>query len=126
MNMQSFLRGVSVACAVGASGCLVEGDAVYAPSATSSPPVDTDAAPIEETPTFAEVEPILSARCGACHGDAPLPGLVPFPDYARAAALVERIVARIQAGTMPPSGLEPLTSEERTLVEAWAEGGAPE
>ena len=74
----------------------------------------------------AEIEPILSARCGTCHGDPPLPGLVPFPDHARAAALVERIVARIQAGTMPPSGLEPLTVEERALVEAWAEGGAPE
>lgn len=111
------------------TGCLVEGDPVF--PGTSRPSVAEDAggesdAPVADTPTFAEVEPVLTARCGACHGDPPLGGLPAFPDYARAAALADRIAARIDQGTMPPVGLEPLTAAERALVTAWVAGGAPE
>jgi len=82
--------------------------------------------PIAEVPRFAEVAPVLAARCGACHGDPPLDGLPAFPDHARAAALADRIIARIDQGTMPPAGLQALTGTERALVAAWVTGGAPE
>jgi len=111
------------------TGCLVEGDPVF-PGRPAPPPAedagpDADG-PVAEVPTFTEIAPVLAARCGGCHGEPPLGGLPAFPDYTRAAALADRIIARIDQGTMPPVGLEPLTAAERALVAAWVAGGAPE
>ena len=111
------------------TGCLVEGDPVFPgrpapqPAEDVGPNADTSEA---EVPAFAQVAPVLAARCGACHGDPPLGGLPAFPDHTRAAALADRILARIDQGSMPPAGLEPLTAAERALVAAWVAGGAPE
>jgi uncharacterized membrane protein len=125
------------------AGCLVEGDAVYeraeAPEAGGADGSGgaTGGAAGGATggeggaagPTFAEVEPILIARCGPCHGATPSRG-APFPltDYASAAARAERSAIRAEEGSMPPpgQGVEPCTADEIRRLRLWADADAPE
>jgi uncharacterized membrane protein len=129
---------IALALAVGliaaTSGCVVEGDAVY------------DSVPLPETggaggaggggdaeggtaapPSWAEVEPIMVEKCGACHGD-PLAGGAPFAliTYADAATYAERSAIRAKFRTMPPAGSPPLTDAEIAILQAWFDAGAPE
>lgn len=92
-----------------------------APETVEAPP-----APVADWTT---IEPIMVARCGACHGATPSQG-APFPliDYANAAMYAERSAIRAEFGTMPPPGLgfDPCTADEKALLRAWADAGAPE
>lgn len=78
-------------------------------------------------PRWADVEPIMIGKCGACHGPTPANG-APYPltDYENAAAHAERSAIRVEAQTMPPPGLgfEMCTPEETRLLRAWADAGA--
>lgn len=94
-----------------------------------------------ETPTWnAEVAPIVAEHCGSCHVAG---GIAPFPleSYADAAPMAASLAAAVEAGTMPPWGAETteecaprygfsddprLSEDEKAVLAAWAEGGAPE
>lgn len=86
-------------------------------------------------PTFAEdVAPIFLDRCVACHvagGSAPFE-LATFPSARSHAAMIAEVV---EQGRMPPwhasekygmfENVRKLSLNERTLILAWAENGAP-
>lgn len=82
---------------------------------------------------FADVAPVLGARCLSCHAEKPTnpafpapPSGVVFDTPARAKALAERIAARaVLTETMPLGNLTGMTREERTRLGAWIAQGAP-
>lgn len=87
----------------------------------------------ERALSFAEVAPIVHARCSGCHrpGQAAPFALLAHEDLAKRAKLVGEVVA---AGTMPPwlpveggpfVGERKLTPEERATLLAWLAQGAP-
>ncbi len=126
-------------------GCLVEGDGVYeraeAPasggeggagpggaggSAGTGGDGGTGGSGGQAGPTFAEVEPILIAKCGACHGATPLPSTPTLVAYEDARAQAVRIVIRTtEGGGMPPVGSPPCTADEIATLAAWQAAGAP-
>jgi len=120
-----------------ATGCLVEGDRVYERAEAPVPGGEGGAggAPAgggdggaggNGVPTFAEVEPILIARCSACHSATPVPGAPTLITYEAASALAVRIVARtMDGGGMPPVGSPPCTPDELATLAAWQAAGAP-
>jgi uncharacterized membrane protein len=119
---------------VATSGCVVEGDAVYeaAPlpetgGAGGSGGAGGGAGGAGTTPSWAEIEPIMIEKCGACHGD-PLSGGAPYGliTYADAAAHAERSAIRTKFRTMPPPGSPAMTDAEIALLQAWSDAGAPE
>jgi len=77
---------------------------------------------------WATVEPIMVAKCGGCHGATPSGG-APYPlvDFENAALHAERSAIRAEADTMPPPGLgyEMCTADEKAVLRAWADAGAP-
>lgn len=84
---------------------------------------------------YADVKPILDARCGGCHVSG---GIGPFPlgTYDEAAPLAAAIEAAVVSGSMPPwpvsdtcnvyDGDRSLTDAQIATLSAWAEAGAPE
>ena len=85
------------------------------------------------TPSFAEVERIVSARCAVCHADAPRqPGFAVAPKdvrldtaeriHAQAAAIEAQAVA---TRAMPLGNLTGMTDDERGVLGAWIAAGAP-
>jgi hypothetical protein len=82
-----------------------------------------------------DVRPILRRACVGCHRGDGLAGFG-FDTYAEAAYLSDRIGAMVASGQMPP--WKParccadyrhdgsLSPEQRAVIEAWVEGGAPE
>lgn len=77
-------------------------------------------------PTFsADIRPILSARCEACHGRDEKSGNVDFASLAddrsaaRSRKLWRKAIAQVEAGEMPPADSEPLTSAEKDVLLAW-------
>jgi hypothetical protein len=74
------------------------------------------------------VMPVLAARCVECHsGDTPeanldLSGPRPLDRLAPERQTWFQVVERIEAGSMPPEGAEPLTAMERKALVAWARG----
>ncbi len=98
-------------------------------------------APAADAPTWhADVAPIVAEHCGSCHaagGVAPLA----LDTFASAAPVATSLVAAVDAGTMPPWGAEStdecaprfgfqddirLTEDEKGVLRAWADAGAPE
>ena len=82
-----------------------------------------------------DVQPIVADRCGLCHGETPLFGapmaLAAWADThqsLRGTPAHEVMVFRIYANQnrMPPPSQPQLTDEERAVVRAWSEAGAPE
>jgi hypothetical protein len=99
------------------------------------------ASPGEDAPTWhADIAPIVQERCGSCHVAG---GVAPFAldGYDAAAPMASSMVAAVEAGTMPPWGAETtaecaprfgfkddprLSDDEKALLRAWADAGAPE
>ncbi|MCI0571882.1 MAG: hypothetical protein L0Y66_14105 [Myxococcaceae bacterium] len=103
---------------------------------TPPPPVIAPP-PGSSAPTYCmEVKPILDRSCGGCHGSSPsggAPSTFRLDSYADAggvqgaAAKALRIKARAAVQqTMPPAGAPAPTQEERGLLAAWVDAGAPE
>jgi hypothetical protein len=86
---------------------------------------------------YADVKPILDAKCGGCHVD---DGIAPFTlgDYEAASRLAPLIGAAVSARTMPPwppsdscnehgyVGDRSLSDEQIATVTGWVAAGAPE
>ncbi|HEU0119211.1 MAG TPA: DUF1553 domain-containing protein [Bryobacteraceae bacterium] len=67
---------------------------------------------------------ILQKRCLSCHNpQAKMGGLTLHSRTAAAGVLAEKLLARVQAGQMPPGG--GLPPEERAEIAAWIANGAP-
>ena len=87
---------------------------------------------LPDTVTYAEhIRPLLETTCTGCHASARegadrngAPTGVDFDTYANIALWAERANARIQAGSMPPSG--GLDSDDRALFQKWVDQGLPE
>lgn len=98
----------------------------------------------DETPTdpdattwHRDVHPIVERHCTRCHDGT---GVAPFDlsDYQQAADLAAIALSRIDDGAMPPPAADPechpyvgsdwmtLPPEERDVIAAWVEDGAPE
>jgi uncharacterized membrane protein len=84
------------------------------------------------TPTFAEVEEIVSSRCSMCHAGepvwasivtAPRAILLDRPEHIRRNA---RLIGRFAAwsNAMPPGNITEMTGEERSIIAAWLAAGA--
>jgi uncharacterized membrane protein len=76
---------------------------------------------------WAEVAPIVQARCQPCHAAQPTwPGFVSPPaglvltDEAHAEAVVAKIKSQVEGMVMPLGNLTGLTDEERARLVAWA------
>ncbi len=100
-----------------------------------------DGVAADAAPTWhADIAPLVQEHCGSCHVAG---GVAPFAldDYGAAAPMAASIVAAVDAGTMPPWGAEStdecaprfgfvddmrLTDDEKALLRAWADAGAPE
>jgi uncharacterized membrane protein len=90
-------------------------------------------APGVTAPTFAEVQPILDARCATCHADVPTwPGMTEPPkglsfddprEVQRNAALI--YAQAVASEIMPMANLTEMKPEERALLGAWIDAGAP-
>jgi uncharacterized membrane protein len=84
---------------------------------------------LPDTVTYTEhIRPLLEASCTGCHASTlhganrnGAPTGVDFETYARAAQSAERGNARIQAGSMPPSG--GVGSNDRALFQKWVDQG---
>jgi len=86
---------------------------------------------------YRTVQPLVMEHCSRCHdGSGVAPG--DLTDYAVASSMADLMVARIQAGDMPPPAADPecadyvgsermtLTPEEQAVFGQWAAAGAPE
>jgi len=79
--------------------------------------------------SLAEVQPIISARCGVCHGEKPT--LMPAPPAGVALdtaqhirAFGPRIIAQaVQLKAMPLGNITQMSDAERATLAAWAAGG---
>ena len=77
------------------------------------------------------IRPILTARCGHCHGETLQYGavghLLDYDSLISGAANtrpVDKLAPRVTDGTMPPAGNEAPTAAERLAVAEWATCGA--
>jgi hypothetical protein len=123
--LRSLILGMLVAC--GGSGTK-DGDT------GASPGTSTDDSPPE---WYGEVDAVVSTHCTRCHDGVGI-GAGDFTDYATAAAMADRMLARIEAGDMPPPAADPectpyldsdhmvLTDEETAVLTAWTAAGTPE
>ena len=95
-------------------------DAQTAPACDVLPPVTCD----EPSPRYADVAPIFSTRCVACHNGAGEEW--PLTSYQHVADWFGEIRAQMIACTMPPldSGLT-MPIEERQLILQWIRCGFP-
>ena len=104
----------------------------------SSMGTDPDPTGGAAAPTYwQDVAPIYFEKCGSCHRDG---GIAPFvlTDYASARTWSAPSAAAVGARTMPPwlvrddgtcgtfQDSKALGADEIAVIEAWAEGGAPE
>lgn len=77
----------------------------------------------------AEIQPIIAARCGACHGEKPTlmpapPAGVVLDSEAHIRALGPRIITQtVQLKAMPLGNITQMTDDERSRLAAWAAGG---
>jgi hypothetical protein len=84
---------------------------------------------LPETVTYTEhIRPLLEDNCTGCHASTlqgadrnGAPTGIDFDTYANATQWAEQGNARIQAGSMPPSG--GLTSNDRALFQKWVDQG---
>src|SRR5690606_4597623 len=73
------------------------------------------------------IRDIFQARCSMCHTGAPLPD---WTNYSTASSNGDNIVFRItlpdgHPQQMPPGNSTGLTDDERELIVAWVDAGAP-
>jgi uncharacterized membrane protein len=88
---------------------------------------------LEQKPTFAQVNEIVSSRCSMCHAAEPVwAGIGEAPkdirlDSPEAIRLHAKLIA-LQAGrssAMPPGNVTEITPQERQVLAAWYAAGAP-
>jgi uncharacterized membrane protein len=100
---------------------------------TTTGPKDGKTGALDQKPTFARVNEIVSSRCSMCHTAEPVwAGIGGAPkdvrlDSPEAIRLHARLIA-LQAGrssAMPPGNVTEITSEERQVLAAWYAAGAP-
>jgi hypothetical protein len=102
---------------------------------TEDPPAGDP--PAAELSFEADIFPILSDTCGPCHAGAGAGGNdIADPDVAtafeEATRVEDRVLDRIESGTMPPGCSGPpgsdgcMSEEDFADLEAWYEAGAPE
>ena len=85
-----------------------------------------------------DVQPILATHCFNCHGretqeagldlrtvSAMLRGGSAGPVIVRGHPDYSELIAKIESGSMPPDGAEPLSIEQQQLLRDWIEGDAP-
>jgi len=98
-----------------------------------APPRPADTAAAAPKLVYADVQPIIAARCAVCHADKPVfPGFPQAPaglrletaDQVRAAAqkIHQQVVA---TQVMPPGNLTQITADERQRIGRWLAAGAP-
>jgi mono/diheme cytochrome c family protein len=79
--------------------------------------------PADSIITYSQnIAPMLSAFCGACHIVNSFGG-VNFATYDNVVARIDRIIARTQSGTMPPSGYKGLSPLQVDTLLMWKAGG---
>ena len=99
----------------------------------TSVPGDADAYDTSAV-TFGQVQEVVAVHCSMCHAQEPL-----WPSLSRAAGGVHldtadhiarnaRLIGRsaVWSSSMPPGNLTGMTDEERTLIGAWLDAGAPQ
>lgn len=94
-----------------------------------------DSAKSSEPPaTFAQVQPILTAKCAGCHGGANPKEGINLTNYEGVAKVVtpgdpkkSEIILAMQGGEghkrMPPTG-DPVATDQIKIVKSWIRGGA--
>ena len=98
-------------------------------------PIRSAASRQDAPPTFADVAPVIRAKCVTCHreeGDAPF-ALETFEQVRRRATLIRELTA---SGYMPPwkpsaesgpfLGDRRLSAKEKSLIARWVDAGTPE
>jgi len=85
---------------------------------------------------YADIHPILQQNCTRCHSSGGL-GTGDFTDYTITAAMAEIMLARIDAGTMPPPASDPechdyhgsatltISDADRDTLASWIDAGKP-
>jgi mono/diheme cytochrome c family protein len=87
--------------------------------------------PADQKAYDSRIRPLLTRYCGQCHGETNPSGdlnLASFKDLAsirKEDVRWQRVRARLQAKTMPPSGLPQPTDDERTTLTAWISAVLP-
>jgi uncharacterized membrane protein len=81
--------------------------------------------------TFADVQPVIAARCASCHSMEPTqPGFTSAPagvvleTQEEIEAQSDRIRTQVKSDAMPLGNVTKMTDEERDLVVAWVSQGA--
>jgi len=81
---------------------------------------------------FAHVMQVVQKRCTRCHSENPTqPGFVDAPKGilldkpARVEAQAELIYQQVSSRAMPPGNLTAMTDQERQMIKAWHDSGAP-
>ena len=79
-----------------------------------------------------KILPIFKVKCIVCHGDPIIKGdtdlrslvsIAKNKESLKAGSLKSTIWLSIDEGTMPPSGKEKLTDDEKTLIKDWILSG---
>jgi hypothetical protein len=107
--------------------CVVAcGPVETAPTTDAGCPNDLPKACPSSAPVYADVEPIVAARCASCHGPGGTEASIPLTSYAAISARKTTVLAQIYGCRMPPASAEALTADERATLLAWFVCGAPE
>jgi hypothetical protein len=93
------------------------------PVVSSCPPVSS-ACP-SPAPTYAEVAPIVAAKCAPCHSPTGVEPNRPYQTYDQLKKAQIDILTQVRACRMPKPGSEPLTDAERTTLLGWLYCDAP-
>ncbi|MCB9746271.1 MAG: hypothetical protein H6740_27090 [Alphaproteobacteria bacterium] len=95
---------------------------------------DDSAQALSDVSYHGDVRPLLEKHCTRCHEEGGL-GVGDFTDEAHVTAFADRMLARAEAGTMPPTVSDPechdfagsdqmtLDDAELGVLQAWVEGG---
>ena len=100
-------------------------------SAAGPPGQQTGA--LDKTPSFADVQNVVFARCSMCHTQQPMwPGIAAAPrgvrlDSPEAIKLHASMIAinAVDSHAMPPGNITDISPQERQMLAAWIAAGAP-
>jgi len=123
-GIRTLLGLTSLVVATTFTGC---GEKLDAPASTGG---DLDAGACEGITYESAVKPIMEIYCTGCHASGlsgaarrGAPASVNLDSYEGVEAQAERVLRRIEQGTMPPVGERP-TPEEAEMMRCWVEGGS--
>lgn len=87
----------------------------------------TDSQGAQDPPTFAEVrDKVFQVHCFTCHGNGGSAGGVNLETYAAAAPWAPQIKFDIVNDIMPKAPNPPVPQDQKNIVIAWVDAGAPE